>query len=117
MVQEPPVAVAEPTADAPSYRVPVFPASAVPLNVGVVSLVMSSIEEAPVSELATRSGVEGVDGGAVTIVTESALEPALMLPATSVALAVIGWLPAARETVVLQLPPVAKAEPSVVVPS
>ena len=55
MDQVPPLAVLEPTAVAPSKTVTVEPASAVPVRVGVSSLVMSSVVLLPVSEAATRS--------------------------------------------------------------
>ena len=37
-------------------------ASAVPLKVGVLSLVILSVDELPLSEPAARSGVDGEDG-------------------------------------------------------
>src|SRR2546421_481562 len=45
-------------------------ASAVPLKVGVVALVILSVLEVPVSEAAIRSGVDGALGAVVSIVTE-----------------------------------------------
>lgn len=85
-------------------------ASAVPVKVGVASLVMLSVLELPVSLPADRSGVLGALGAAVSMVTERAEDAAELLPAASVAVAVILWLPAAKvEAVILQLP-----EPSAV---
>ena len=56
-----PVAVAMPvpTTVVPSNRVTVLPASAVPVKVGVVTLVMLSVLDTPLSEAATRSGLSG----------------------------------------------------------
>lgn len=63
-----PSAAAVPRApSAEEESVTVLPASAVPVKVGVASLVMSSVSEAPVSEAAARSGVEGAAGAAVSI--------------------------------------------------
>ena len=45
------------------------------------------------AEAAARSGVDGADGAIVSIVTDSADEATLVLPAASVALAVMLWLP------------------------
>jgi hypothetical protein len=47
-----------------------------------------SVLDAPVSDAATRSGVDG-GGTGMSIVTESAADAALVLPATSVAVAVM----------------------------
>ena len=63
MVHVPPVTTPEPIAVAPSNRVTVLPASAVPVNVGVTTLVMLSVLDAPLSEAASRSGVVGAAGG------------------------------------------------------
>ena len=62
------VAMPVPITVVPSNRVTVLPASAVPVKVGVVTLVMLSVLDAPLSEAATRSGIGrggatvGVDG-------------------------------------------------------
>ena len=59
-----------------------------PVNVGVVSLVMSSLLEVPVSELEARSGaVLGADGG-VVMVRASDEEELEVLPAGSVSVPV-----------------------------
>ena len=63
--QLPSVAVAEPITVLPDKslkRRMVLPDSAVPLNVGVVSVVKLSEEDAPVSELEIKSGVLGASG-------------------------------------------------------
>lgn len=86
-------------------------ASEVPVRVGVVSLVMLSVFELPLSLAALKSGVVGADGALVSTVTANTEDADEALPATSVAVAVTLWLPAAMvEAVMLQLP-----EPSEVV--
>ena len=64
-------------------------ASAVPVNVGVLSDVMLSVEELPKSEAALRSGVVGAEGAALSILIDSAEDADEILPAASVALAVM----------------------------
>ena len=59
-----PVAMPVPTTVVPSNRVTVLPASAVPVKVGMVTLVMLSVLDTPLSEAATRSGVAGAAGAA-----------------------------------------------------
>jgi hypothetical protein len=54
------------------------------LNVGVVSLVLLSESDVPVSDDANRSTAEGADGGVVSIVTGNAVDDGEMLPAGSV---------------------------------
>jgi ABC-type cobalamin transport system ATPase subunit len=88
IVQTPPVATALPNTVAPSSNWTVNPAWAVPVNVGVVSLVRSSEFDAPLSLAAVRSGVERA-GGVVSMVTASAVELALVLPAASIVRAAI----------------------------
>jgi hypothetical protein len=91
MLQLPePSAVVVPSTVVPSvsYSVTVALASAVPVNVGVVSLVRLSVEEAPLSDAALKSGAEGVVGAIASIVTDKALDTEELLPAPSVALAV-----------------------------
>src|SRR6185295_14121160 len=75
----------------------VAPASAVPENDSVVSLVRLSMALVPVSLAASRSGTDGADGSVVSIVTVSGPEAALELPAASVARAVIEWEPGERD--------------------
>ena len=89
IVQAPkPSAVVEPTELPSRSSSTKVPASAVPLKVGVLSLVMLSVLELPLSELVARSGGETA-GAAVSIVTVSEPEATLVLPAVSVALALI----------------------------
>ena len=60
----------------------------------------------------------GAFGATVSMVTDSALDAALTLPATSVALAVMLWTPFARvEAAMVHVPPVATPVPITVVPS
>jgi hypothetical protein len=54
---------------------------------GVVSLVTLSVSDAPVSDDASRSGVVGADGAAVSIVSSRAGLATLELPAASVSVA------------------------------
>jgi hypothetical protein len=54
------------------------------LKVGVVSLVLLSVFDAPVSDASARSTPEGADGGVVSIVTGNAVDDGEMLPAGSV---------------------------------
>ena len=63
-------------------------ASAVPMIVGVSSLVMSSVLELPLSLPASISGVDGAAGAVVSIVTARADEALLVFPAVSVDVAV-----------------------------
>ena len=58
------VAMPVPTCVAPSNRVIVLPASAVPVKVGLVTLVMLSVLDTPLSEATTRSGAVGAAGAA-----------------------------------------------------
>ena len=51
-----------PSCVVPSNRVIVLPASAVPVKVGLVTLVMLSALDTPLSDAATRSGTVGVAG-------------------------------------------------------
>src|SRR6186997_72077 len=80
---------------------------------------MLSVAEVPESEAAARSGIDGAAGAEVSIVTDSADEATLVLPAASVALAVMLWLPWINvELVIDQLPePSAVALPIWVAPS
>ena len=67
----------------PSKSSMATPASAVPVNVGVATLVMLSVELEPLSLPAVRSGVETL-GAVVSIVTAS-VAVLVKLPAESVA--------------------------------
>ena len=60
----------------------------------------------------------GAFGATVSMVTDSLLEAALTLPATSVALALMLWVPfASVEAAMVHLPPTAMPVPITVVPS
>ncbi len=87
--------------------------------VGVAVLVIPSLLDVPVSLPEPKAGAPGVPGALVSTVTDSPDETLETLPAASVTLAVMVWLPADRvELVIDQLPvPSAVAVPSTVVPS
>ena len=89
-----PSTVAVPNDVLPPNNSSVPPASPVPVNVGVVSLVTLSVSELPVSLEAARSGVDGASGAVVSIVTLKLLELPLLFPAASVAVAVNVCVPA-----------------------
>ena len=85
-----PSAVAVPIEVVPPRKTStVLLASAVPVNAGVVLLVTLSVLEEPLSVAAVRSGAEGAPGAVVSMVILNALEVTLVLPAASVALAVM----------------------------
>ena len=86
-----------PSKVAPSYTFTVLLASAVPVSVRVLSLVMPS-PTVPVS--VENAAIAGALGAAVSTVTLKAAEAALVLPAASVAVAVKLWLPFAKAAVV-----------------
>ena len=95
------------------------PASAVPVRVGVVALVMLSLLDTPLSLPLARSGVEGALGAVVSLVTVSPVERGLvwLLPSVWVTLSVCAPCDRAGE-VMLQAPaPLAVAVPRSVVPS
>lgn len=112
------LAVPEPTAVVPSNKVTRELAAAVPLNCGVVTSVILSVLEAPLSDAAARSGALGAAGAVVSIVTERTALAGPVLPATSVAFAVIAWMPCASALdVIVQLPPLsAWAAPATIAP-
>jgi hypothetical protein len=117
--QLPPVAVAVPSTVVPSvsYSVTADPASAVPVIVGVVLLVMPSVLELPLSSAVARPVVPGVAGAVLSTVTLSPAEAALV-PDPLVVLAVSVCDPSLSTLLVIdQLPAVALAVPSTVVPS
>ena len=67
-----------------AVMVTVPPASAAVTEMsGVLSSVLLSVEEDPVSEPATRSGVEGALGAVVSMVMVKALDAPEVLPAAS----------------------------------
>ena len=96
MVQVPPVATAEPIAVAPSYSVTVAPFSAVPVKVGVLTLVSASALEKPLSLLVSSTGAAGAAGASVSKCSAGVVPAPPALPAGSV------YEPAA--TVMLALP-------------
>ena len=87
-----------------------------PVKVGVVTLVMRSVDDTPLSEAAVRTGADGA-AALVSIVTASAGDSGLTTPET-VSVAAIWYVPAASfELVIVQVPAVlATAVPSTVVP-
>src|SRR3569833_2242208 len=75
-----------------SYSATTAPASAVPVKVGVVTLVMRSVFEAPLSDEVDSVG-EGAAGAAESSVMVKAAELLEVLPATSVWLTITEWTP------------------------
>ena len=63
-------------------------ASAVPETIGVLTRVRRSLPDAPLSDAEASASIAGLAGAAVSMVSTSAAEAALALPAGSVALAV-----------------------------
>ena len=64
----------------PANNSTALPASAVPVNVGVLSLVRLSLLELPVSELVARSGLDGVVVAVSTVrlrAADGSLSPAI----------------------------------------
>src|SRR5437879_11139656 len=113
-------AIAVPSTVVPlvSNSVTVAPTSApLPVNTGVVVLVMLSLLDDPVSVAAVMSGAEGA-AAAVSIVTARLAEATLVLPAMSVCLAVSVWPPLVSAVLVIDQLPAASAiaVPSTVVP-
>src|SRR5687768_5675995 len=94
-------------------------ASDEPLKVGVVSLVILSVVELPVSLAASRSGVDGAVRPVVSMMMLKPAEAAPLLPAASVALAVMLCVPSASgPPVKLQLPvALAVVVPNEIVPA
>ena len=86
-----PSVVAVPTAPSTfEDRVTVLPASAVPVNCGVVSLVMLSSSSVPESLRVSKSGTEGAGRPVVSIVSDKAIDASLNpLPSPSSALVVM----------------------------
>lgn len=82
--------VAEPTIVTPSFSLTALLGTQDMLNVGVLSKVILSVLEAPVSEATAKSGDPGAAGAVVSIVTDNAVLAVLTFPATSVCLDVIG---------------------------
>ena len=105
MLQLPlPSAVVVPSTVLPSSNTTVLLASVVPEKVGVVTLVMLSVLELPLSVAAVMSGAEGDAGAEVSIVMLRAAELAA-LPAVSLCSAVMECVPSLRAlAVMVQLP-------------
>ncbi len=80
-----------PTWVAASYRVTIVLVSLVPVMTGVVTFVMPSVLEAPVSLAALALGTEGATGATVSTVTRIDADAGPRLPATSVFLVVSVW--------------------------
>jgi hypothetical protein len=73
-----------PSTTSPSRSVTVLPASAMPLNVGVVTLVMLSAFDRPESYASARSGMPGFSAR-LSMVSVSTADGSDTLPAASVA--------------------------------
>src|SRR5262245_15830740 len=121
MLQVPvaPTTVVGKRAVVPSNSCTVLPTGALPVMVGVESLVMLS-PTTPESEEGCRARPDGAPGGVVSIVIDRADDTAETLPALSKALAVIWCTPSlSAETVMLQAPVVGLTvpDPISVVPS
>jgi hypothetical protein len=82
-------ATADPTATPSLEIVTALPSGAVPVKVGVMTLVMLSVLDDPESDAAARSGIEGTNADADKIVTERLDETKLTFPAVSDAFAVM----------------------------
>ena len=93
----PPLATPVPSTVVPSvsYSVTVLPASAVPAIVSVASFEKPLSATVPVtgSTSSVTDVIAGAAGAEVSMVTWYAVEAAPWLPAVSVALAVMVWLP------------------------
>jgi hypothetical protein len=100
-----------PTAVAPSYRVTVLAASAVPVKDSAVILVILSVFDTPVSDAVVRSSAFGAAGAVASMVIVKAPDAMLTLPAASVALVVILWAPLPIAEVVMVHAPSAPAMP------
>jgi hypothetical protein len=85
-------AVALPIWVEPANSLTVLPAAAVPVKVGVVSLVTLSLFDKPESEAAIRSGVVSAAGATLSTVIESA-DDAGLVPDALVAVAVMLCVP------------------------
>ena len=94
------LAVVVPSSVEPSNICTVLPAGAVPVKVGVLSLVMPSPTTPLSAENEVIVGVDPIVVPCVSTVTVRAAEAALVLPATSVALAVKLWAPSLTGAVV-----------------
>src|SRR5262245_61285635 len=105
IAQLPPLANVVPKRVVPSKSATVVPASAVPVIVGVTTFVMLSTLDDPLSEAAAKSGFDGATGEVRSMVTPSAADSALVLPAASLARAAIVCTPSANAgDVMVQFP-------------
>lgn len=90
-------------------KVTVLPASAVPVNVGVVRLVMLSVSEIPESLAGTRSGILG---GGMAMTTVIGADGGLKSPEAALAAAMIEFVPQTSGSVVIvHVPSVAMVLP------
>ena len=90
------LALPVPICSTPSNRMTVAFASAVPMNTGVAIRVRSSVLDTPVSDVGAMFATLGDAGAVVSTTTVRTADGGPVLPAISVSLAVIPWLPAAR---------------------
>jgi hypothetical protein len=72
-----------------------FASAAPPVRCGVLSLVFRSVFDTPLSDSGSSTGVPGLAGAVVSIVSASASERSEILPTRSVAVAVMLCAPAA----------------------
>lgn len=87
-------AIPDPDATLPSSSVTVALVSVVPVKVGVVTRVILSLFKRPLSLAAASTGMEGAAGAVVSMTIVLAAEALELLPARSVALTVMAWVPA-----------------------
>ena len=78
-----------PTTVPPFFKLTVLPTTQVISKVGVLSEVILSVLDEPVSEAVCKSGVPVATGAVVSIVTDRAKLLLLIFPAASVCLAMI----------------------------
>ncbi len=90
------VVVMVPTCTPSTRKVTMARDSFVPVNVGVVSLVIRSLEDEPVSLAGSSAGAEGAAGAIVSIVTAAPEDVAEMFPAASETRVVITCTPSAN---------------------
>ena len=102
-------AVTVPRKSSPENSSIVAPASAIPVKVGVLSLVSWPLLNLSVSELAASAKLSGAAGAAVSTVIVTASDRSLTLPATSVAWALMPCSPSTRVAAVKLQPPDASA--------
>src|SRR3569832_2852234 len=95
-----------------SYSATTAPASAVPVKVGVVTLVMRAVVEAPLSDEVDSGGV-GAAGAAESSVKVKAAELLEVLPATSGWLTITEWTPSPRKVMLEPVPVCQVLPPSV----